>query len=512
MSDWTAGYIADIGYTFGYYSELNPLRIKLAFLNAGLAFPKVGHACELGFGQGVSTNIHAAASVTEWHGTDFNPSHAGFAQELADASGANAHLCDQAFDEFCARDDLPDFDSIGLHGIWSWISDKNREIIVDFIRRKLKVGGVLYISYNTMPGWAPVVPIRHLLTEHSEVLGATGTGIVPRIDAALAFADRLFATGTQYGKANPEALRRFELMKGLSRNYLAHEYFNRDWLPMPISKMADWLEPAKLSFACSADYMDHVDAINLTAEQQALLSEIPDGTFRETARDLIVNKNFRKDFWVRGARRLTPLERDEQVRALRVVLAVPRADIVLKVNGALGQASLTPTVYEPILEIMADHEPRSIADIERAVAPAGISLGQILQAMLVLSGQDKVHIAQEDAVVERTRKQAQALNRHLCMFSRSHNDVSYLASPLTGGAILVNRFAQLFLLAREDGKQTPEEWAEYASALLTAQSQRMLKEGVALDNPEDQLREMTSLARSFATSQLPILKSLGVTA
>lgn len=26
MNDWTAGYVADIGYTFGYYDEMNPLR------------------------------------------------------------------------------------------------------------------------------------------------------------------------------------------------------------------------------------------------------------------------------------------------------------------------------------------------------------------------------------------------------------------------------------------------------------------------------------------------------
>ena len=74
MSDWTSGYVTDIGYTFGYYAELNPLRVKLAFLNAGLVCPTFGTACELGFGQGVSANIHAAASVTHWHGTDFNPS------------------------------------------------------------------------------------------------------------------------------------------------------------------------------------------------------------------------------------------------------------------------------------------------------------------------------------------------------------------------------------------------------------------------------------------------------
>lgn len=128
MSDWTAGYVADIGYTYGYYAELNPNRVKLAFINQGLVFPEVGTACELGFGQGLSANIHAAASVAQWHGTDFNPSQAGFAQELAVASGTGAKLYDEAFDEFCSRTDSPDFDYIGLHGIWSWISDENRHV------------------------------------------------------------------------------------------------------------------------------------------------------------------------------------------------------------------------------------------------------------------------------------------------------------------------------------------------------------------------------------------------
>ena len=153
MTDWTGGYVADIGYTYGYYAELSPLRVKLAFLNARLALPKVGAACELGFGQGMSTNIHAAASVTKWYGTDFNPSQAGFAQRLAETFANPPQMYDEAFAEFCARPDLPDFDFICLHGIWSWVSNENRAIIVDFIRRKLKVGGVLYISYNTQPGW-----------------------------------------------------------------------------------------------------------------------------------------------------------------------------------------------------------------------------------------------------------------------------------------------------------------------------------------------------------------------
>ena len=179
----------EIPYTFGYYQELNPLRARLAFLYAGLVPAENGVHCELGYGQGLSVNIHAAASGGTWYATDFNPSMAAFAQSLASASGANAHLTDEAFADFCTRTDLPEFDSIGLHGIWSWINDENRTVIVDFIRRKLKVGGVLNISYNTQPGWAAMAPMRDLLAEHSEVMGVAGLGVGARMDGALDFAD-----------------------------------------------------------------------------------------------------------------------------------------------------------------------------------------------------------------------------------------------------------------------------------------------------------------------------------
>ena len=61
----------------------------------------------------MSANIHAAALASQWFGTDFNPSQAGFAQELAATSGAGAQLFDQAFAEFCNRPDLPDFNNRG---------------------------------------------------------------------------------------------------------------------------------------------------------------------------------------------------------------------------------------------------------------------------------------------------------------------------------------------------------------------------------------------------------------
>src|SRR3954465_14839389 len=101
MSDWSSGYVSEIDYLYGCYHELNPLRARLAFLNVGLRYPRFDTACELGFGQGVSVNMHAAASLTAWHGTDFHPVHAASAQALALVSGSGAGLYEQGFEEFC---------------------------------------------------------------------------------------------------------------------------------------------------------------------------------------------------------------------------------------------------------------------------------------------------------------------------------------------------------------------------------------------------------------------------
>lgn len=508
MTDWTAGYVADVAYTYGYYTELNPLRLKLAFLNQGLVCPEVGAACELGFGQGLSANIHATASVTQWSGTDFNPAQAGYAQDLAAASGSGARLYDEAFAEFCSRPDLPDYDYIGLHGIWSWISDENRQVIVDFIRKKLKVGGVLYISYNTMPGWASFAPMRHLMTEHAEVLGSEGRGIVSRIDGAMDFATKLLATNPAFSRANPLVSDRLTMMKEHNRHYLAHEYFNRDWHPMHFATMAEWLEPAKVQFACSAIYFDAIEAINLSAEQQAFLAEIPDPMFRQTVRDFMVNQQFRKDYWVKGARKMSALDQAEALRKQTVVLTIPRADVALKVTGAMGEATLQEAVYGPILDLLSDHKVRSLSEMELTLTDQAISFNQLLQAVMLLTGAGHVHAVQ--TVSPQMAKTTTALNAHLMQQARGSNEVSYLASPITGGGHTVNRFQQLFLLAIKNGHKTPQDWATFTWQVLAAQNQKLVKEGKTLEAAEDNVSELTSQAVAFADKQLPILKALQI--
>lgn len=514
METWTGGYVADVNYIYGYYPELNPMRAQLALCSAGIIAPKIEVACELGFGQGLSINLHAAASDVEWYGTDFNPAQAAFAQQLAQQAKSQAHLFDQSFEAFCQRLDLPDFDYIGLHGIWSWISNKNRAILVDFVQRKLKVGGVLYVSYNTYPGWAATVPLRELMLQHTEFMGSEQQGVIGKIDAAIEFAERLFAVNPRFASDNPQVGVRLKSLKNQNRNYLAHEYFNRDWQPMSFAQISQWLAEAKVQYAGSAHYQDYIDNINLTKAQQELLARLPSGSFYQTVRDFCVNQQFRRDYWIKGTRKLSALEKREQLYEIAVVLTQLRSGLEPKIVGSLSEAKIQPTIFNPLLDCLADNKPKQLGQLVQALKNQKITAAQVLQAALLLSGSGALQCAQGEAAIQSARKKTDALNQYLMQKARSNAEINYLASPVTGGGISVPRFHQLFLLGYQQRQQPKSisagELAQFAWRILSSQGQRLTKAGKPLETAEANLAELKSIAEKFLGNDLSVYQALQI--
>ena len=246
------GYVEDIPYTFGYHPELDPARMQAVLRRAGFEPPEVAAACELGYGQGMSLAIHAVAGGAAWWGTDLIPSHAAHVRALVAGTDARLEAADQTFAVFCARDDLPQFDFIGLHGVWSWVSAANRERILELVARRLRPGGVLYVSYNALPGWAPMLPLREMMVAYAAALPAE-LPRADRIEAALHDAQMRVLRDPLVLEACPgiEAELRAIRHKGVA--YLAHEFFNRDWAPMPPAQVAAAMRSVGLSFAAQAD-------------------------------------------------------------------------------------------------------------------------------------------------------------------------------------------------------------------------------------------------------------------
>jgi SAM-dependent methyltransferase len=507
--NWSSGYVTDIEYVYDYQAEFNWLRQRLMCLTSGVAISEPKTACELGFGQGLSVNIHAAASSIEWWGTDFNPTQAQFACQMADVTGSGARLFDQAFADFCYRPDLPDFDMIGLHGIWSWISDENRRVIVDFIERRLKSGGLLYISYNTLPGWGPFAPVRQLLKHYDSLMSAPEQDAAYRMDAAMRFVGRLLDTEPLFLRASPQIKDNLEDLQKYDRRYLVHEYLNSDWDPMHVADMAKWLEPTKCEFVCPANYIKSIDELNLSTAQQEFLREILDPVLRESVRDFAVNERFRRDYWVKGPRRLSPQEQAERVRAERVILGASRASIPRFIAGA--RAKVAAPFFGPILDVLKDHRPRSLGEIERAVQDSGLPFAETIRAIMILAGAGFLQPVQDEEAAGEATNRTDKLNNFLIERARFGTEVGRLASPVTGGGVRVPWIVQLFLLAGRNGRETPRDQAAFVWSVLQEQGQRAKRDGKDIETAEDSLAELTKQAEIVAQQHIPVLSALGIT-
>ncbi len=190
------------------------------------------------------------------------------------------------------------------------------------------------------------------------------------------------------------------------------------------------------------------------------------------------------------------------------MLTTHRADVSLKVTGALGEATMTEAIYNPILDVLADHKAKTIGQIEQALKDKAIAFAQLLQAVLILTGGGHLNAVQDD--LPKAKKQTDKINAYLMNKARSSNDISFLASAVTGGGVAVGRFQQLFLLALSQGKKQPADWAQFVWQILSSRGQKILKDGKALETPEENLAELSTQAQTFAEKQLPILKALQI--
>ena len=506
MENWSNGYVTDVNYTIGFYQELAPHLLNFAAQVHGYQNKSCSSLCELGCGQGFSAHLLAAANSTiNYHAVDFNPTHIAGAQALATRTGTpNVHFHEYAFADLAAAPDLPRaFDVISLHGVYSWISPENRRHVTAFIRERLKPGGLVYISYNALPGWAAAMPLRRLFVDHA----ATGNGpILPRIDQALAFAKRVVEANPLYVRANPGIRERLEKIHQQPRNYLAHEYFNRDWTPFYHADVAAELAEAKLSFVGSAHLLDHVDPINLTAEQQALLAEVGDPTHRETLRDYMVNQQFRRDVFVKGPVRLSLPESRDRWLDTRFALSTTRSDVPLTVTGTLGEAKLQAEVYAPLLDALAAG-PRTLRQMVADPVIAGLGWARITQALTILVGTGHLHPAlPADGDAERARRTA-AFNTAVMERAKSADDFHALASPVTGGGIPVDRVEQLFLLGHQGKNADP---VTFTWDTLAALGHRLNKDGKPLATAEENLAHLRERFGAFTEKRLPVLQKLGI--
>jgi SAM-dependent methyltransferase len=388
---WGDGYMTETEYVSHFHAEQSPAYLNFSCVLHGIepvALDREFTYFELGFGQGVTANVLAASNPQgRFYAADFNPAHVVAAQQLAsDAQLDNLTLLEHSFAELAAgHANLPQFDFITMHGVYSWVGPDARRDIVAFVLRYLKPGGILYLTYNAMPGWAASLPLQRLVYEHVMYPGS----VESRLKQAGALVDQLAAVNAKYLTENPDPTLagHIESLRNAKAGYLAHEHMNAGWNALYHADVARDLADAKLDYACSAVPLLAFPQHWFTQEQQGLIATVPDARLCETVKDMLCGTRMRKDIFVRGARRMSPQRQMQWLQKTGVALTVPRETAQAKVQLPSG-GHADVRLCAAVLDALADG-PQSLAALAGLpeFSATGITGVAEIAAILVASRQ-----------------------------------------------------------------------------------------------------------------------------
>ena len=502
---WSAGYPVDRDYDYVFVPQMTPASLALVALQQGLRAPDASRFryFELGAGFGMMSLLMAAANPdAEVWANDFMPNHVLEARTIAEeASLSNAHFLEDSFEELVDRE-LPEFDFIGLHGVYSWVSEANRRAIVEFIRRRLKTGGLVYVSYNSPAGFGPIAPLRQLMNSVAAAMGGTSERHVRQ---AFDVVSKLAEVKASYLGLN-QLMPGFERVKKRKLGYLVGEFFTRNWNLFLHTDVAKELADAKLSYVASARLLDDLLPLTSTPQQIEMVRQIPDRGVQENVKDFLAGRTLRRDAFARGTSSLgSAKERLEALFKVRFVLLLPRASCSYNVNVQDGDLTLLEHVHGPLLDELGKG-PSTLAELVETAALKSLDHDATANALLAL-----VAVGYAAPYVEPTDKakeSSQRLNNAIFRRAAGPRPLPCVAAPATGHGLVVSQTNQVLLQANRLGADP----IEYAGEQMQRAGKRLMRDGKPIENADEHLLALRNLEREFRENEAPLFRRLGIMA
>jgi len=363
-----AGYVTDTVYKRTFTRELAPAWLDHVAIVAGFAPPDRGDAftwCDLGCGLGATAVLLAATHPNgRFHGVDAMPEHIESARRFAaTCSVQNATVQMATFDEAIERE-FPLFDYIVSHGVYSWVDESVRGSWRKFIDRHLKPGGLVYVSYNALPGRAADLPFQRL----ARTLGMSLSGnSYDRVRDALALIRPLVELKARAVAASPMASTFLKEPGRYSLSYLAHELMNGRWEPLSVAEVRAEMAEIGLEPVGSARLIDNYDSFVLSRAAREALAAIGDRDAREFARDFFINQSFRQDVFVRDGRRIGRDERGLRLMDSAFLLGGRVESVKYSVTTPAGDLKFDNRTARAIVSGLIDG-PRRLREIDGTVS------------------------------------------------------------------------------------------------------------------------------------------------
>ena len=468
--------------------------------------------CELGCGIGETTALLAASyPQARFVGIDLSPTHIEKAVALAKA-GALENV------EFIAADvatidldTLPGFDFVTLHGLYAWVPPQVQRAIREFLSRKLRPGGVTYVSYNAMPGWAAVGPLRRYFTTRARALEGDLLGRVQQIVAELM---TLREQGAPFFRDNPATAAILEHLQSADPRYLVHEYLGADWDPAYFTDVHDDMQASGLQFVALASIIDNLVEHSIAPSFTERLRQQPDTRAREDLRDFIQNRFFRRDIYRQPEHQDTARTDDagfdatpigliaDPVQIPDTITITDAPSITLKgewferIKQRLGYRVLT---FDELCDdpMLGNADRDQLREIVKLMAAGGFCVPCVTRETEPPRGP-----------IERIRV-VPRLNEVL-LEQHDWGDLPLvLASPVLGNGLVLNALETILLASLHFDRPLSSVWSQLREKDIELRSE---KTAGTIDDDTEAIQALEDAMQQFQRYKLPKLAYLGIVA
>lgn len=513
MHNAAEGYITDVSYIPGFYPHLSPTAMRYVAAINRVQPPKTEQGfryLELGCGLGGSLTTFAASNPQgEFTGVDINPEHTKLVERsISNAKLSNVHIITADFSQLPS--DLGEFDFIVLHGVFSWVSQEVRDQIMRVAKSHLAKGGLLLVSYNAMPGWAHLQPIRGILRQYAELRqGDT----LQRIRDAIAYLVYIRDKQAKYFVDNPQASQYVDSLLKQDVRYLAHEYLNESWTSFYFSDVSKMFLRAGMTFVGSLPVFTNFWDLCVRPEFQELFRTTSNRLVTESHKDFCANTAFRWDIYSHAPIKMPELsDRIQHADDIHYFVGKYSLKFPQTINLGVVTSTVKGPLYETLISLLSkqsmplskiiclkDFEGTQRTDVVKAL-DAGVAMGLIDLAVKPLV---EVSPAHEPAI-----KMECLLNQVILASDSLGGRPITLSSTITGTGYSIGDFDALILqeLISGGGKSLVSRVDEH----LVHSGRSLQKDGKPINDSDTRLKYVKEACDIMQSKTLQQLARLGI--
>lgn len=182
------------------------------------------------------------------------------------------------------------YDYIICHGVFSWVPPEVQTKILKLGKEALSEDGILYLSYNVLPGWATRGVVRDAMRFSSRVKSSPEE----KIAAGLSFLDSILECAAPDDPLHQLLTKALPELKKAPTDYLFHEYLEEQNSALYFSDFVSRLTPHGLTCVGDAQFaMMRTSDISHDTQRELPDAEKDHLAFEQTL-DFLRNRRFRE--------------------------------------------------------------------------------------------------------------------------------------------------------------------------------------------------------------------------